>query len=121
MSNIEKKKIHNHSLTRYDHHLKNVDGNSFGWVFPHLLHSFDNFFSCSTWVGIYQLWSLHTEYHKPCMKKVNQAFAITIKRVVYLINFFSHKTLKSVSLFYVAVLCSKFQICSSHNKMYRFP
>ena len=34
-------------------------------------------------------------------KKVNQASAITIKRVVYLINFFGHKTLKSVSLFYV--------------------
>ena len=35
-------------------------------------------------------------------KKINQAFAITIKRVVDLINFFAHKTLKSVSLFYVA-------------------
>ena len=33
---------------------------------------------------------------------MNQAFAITIKRVVYLINFLAHKTLKSVSLFYVA-------------------
>ena len=33
---------------------------------------------------------------------MNQAFAITIKRVVYLINFLGHKTLKSVSLFYVA-------------------
>ena len=35
-------------------------------------------------------------------KKVNQAFAITIKSVVYLINFFGHETLISVSLFYVA-------------------
>ena len=38
----------NHSLTHYDRHLKNVDGNSFGWVFPLLLHSFGNFCSCST-------------------------------------------------------------------------
>ena len=37
-------------------------------------------------------------------KKVNQAFAITIKRVVYLIIFLGHKTLKSVSLFYVATI-----------------
>ena len=35
-------------------------------------------------------------------KKVNRAFAITVKGGVYLINFFSHKTLKYVSLFYVA-------------------
>ena len=34
-------------------------------------------------------------------KKVNQALAIPIKKVVYLINFLGHKTLKSVSLFYV--------------------
>ena len=38
----------NNSVTRYDRHLKNVDGNSFGWVSPHLLHSFGNFCSCST-------------------------------------------------------------------------
>ena len=38
------------------------------------------------------------------LKKVNQAFAITIKRVVYLIIFLGHKTLKSVSLFYVATI-----------------
>ena len=36
-------------------------------------------------------------------KKVNQAFSITVKRVVYFINFLGHKTLKSVSLFYVAL------------------
>ena len=36
-------------------------------------------------------------------KKLNQAFAITIKRMVYLKNFHSHKTLKSVSLLYVAL------------------
>ena len=35
-------------------------------------------------------------------EKVNQAFAITIKILVYAINFLGHKTLKSVSLFYVA-------------------
>ena len=36
-------------------------------------------------------------------KKVNQAFSITVKRVVYFINFLGLKTLKSVSLFYVAL------------------
>ena len=35
-------------------------------------------------------------------KKVNQAFAITIKRVVDLINFLRYLSLKSVHLFYVA-------------------
>ena len=45
---------------------------------------------------------LHTEYHKPYMRKLNQAFAITIKRAVYHINFSGHKTFKSVSLFYLA-------------------
>ena len=96
------KEFHNHLLTSYDFHLKNVHGNSFGWVFFHLLHSFGNFCNCSTWVGIYQLGGLHTEYHKPYMKKLNQAFAITIKRAVYHINFFGQKTFKSVSLFYLA-------------------
>ena len=36
------------------------------------------------------------------LKKINQAFAITIKRMVNLIKYFGPKTLKSVSLFYVA-------------------
>ena len=35
-------------------------------------------------------------------KKVNQAFAITIKRVVDRINFLRYQSLKSVYLFYVA-------------------
>ena len=34
-------------------------------------------------------------------KLVNQAFAITIKKVAYLINFLGHKTLKGVSLFFM--------------------
>ena len=48
--------------------LKIFDRNSFVWVFLHLLHSFDNFYNCSTWVGIYQLWNLHIKYHQPYMK-----------------------------------------------------
>ena len=54
------------------------------------------------------------------MKKVNQAFPITSKRVVYLTNIFGHKTRKSVSLLYVAT-----SFTSAHplfrSKMYLFP
>ena len=56
-------------LIHYDLHLENVDENSFGGVFHHLLRSIGNFCSCSTWVEIYQLWNVHTDYHKPYMKK----------------------------------------------------
>ena len=58
-----------------------------------------NFCSCFTWVGIYMLNTTNLTW-----KKVNQIFAITIKRVDYLISFLGHKTLKSVSLFYVATI-----------------
>ena len=71
-------------------------------MFLHLLRSFGNFFSCSIWVGIYQMWNLQNECHKPYMKKLNQAFAITVKRVVYLTNFLGHKSATS----YVATFTS---------------
>ena len=95
-------------LTHYDRHLENVDGKCFGWVLPCLLHSFATFVVVSPesestyWIP----YSIHIAYilniTNLIWKKVNQVFVITIKRVIYLINFFGHKTLKSVSLFYVA-------------------
>ena len=76
---------------------KNVDGNSFGWVFPiycillatlvFVLPESESI-NCGTYI-------LNTT--NLAWKKVNQAFAITIKRVVYLINFLGHKTLNSVN------------------------
>ena len=102
------KNFYNHLLTHYDSHLKNVDGKSFAWVLPYLLHSFATFVVVSPesestyWIP----YSIHIAYilniTNLIWKKVNQVFVITIKRVIYLINFLGHKTLKSVSLFYVA-------------------
>ena len=51
-------------------------------------------------------------------EKLNQAFVITIKRVVYLINVLGHKTLKSVFLFYVATI---FTYALSTTKCTFFP
>ena len=42
------RKMISQSLTHYDPHLKNVDGNSLSWVFHYLLRSFGNFCSGNT-------------------------------------------------------------------------
>ena len=94
---------HNPQVVHYGSPSENVDGTNFVWEYLLLMQSFVNIYNFSTFDVICQLLTQHIVSRILYKNKVNNTFAITMKMMINFVNFFSDKTLKSVSLLYVKV------------------